>query len=344
MESRALWGVPVQVILGRKVPVTHMQMNPAGCKCNKRFLSTNPARVAFLLCVYATVSVFCRAQSLPVRNSSGVSIAIDSEDHDPALTLVVPDGPEHERSSKILFPEHVTVRARGKGEQTHLYTFRPGQKDDAPQWTETGNALQYESNFGDIHFAARATLVADGIVFRYEFTNHSTTDYEMATAVTDPRFRTTFYDPRLQRTYVHHKSVPRRPKSGFALLASETPTRLTMPLEAWFPVRYHASYTVPVPERRVQHRDDGITYYYNSELVDVPMIATLSEDRKWIAASFARNPGNVWTNPELTCQHVDPELKLAHGTRAAYEVKILIFEGSLDDALKKVLSQRKDLE
>jgi len=73
-------------------------------------------------------------------------------------------------------------------------------------------------------------------------------------------------------------------------------------------------------------------------------IATLSEDRKWIAASLARDPGNVWTNPELTCQHVDPEVTLAHGARAAYEVKILVFAGSLDDALKKVLSQRKGLQ
>jgi hypothetical protein len=267
----------------------------------------------------------------------GVSIAVDSEDRNPGLTLVVVDGPESERGSKIVFPEHVTVRARGKGEQTHLYNFRPGLKDDAPQWTKVGSALQYERNFGDIHFVARATLAEDGIVFRYEFTNNSTTDYDMATAVTDPRFRTLFYDPRLQRTYVHHSS-------GFALLASETPARLTMPLEAWFPARYHASSTVQVPDQRVQRREDGITYYYNSKLVDVPMIATLSEDRKWIEASFARDPGNVWTNPELTCRHVDPEVKLAHGARAAYEVKVLIFEGSLDAALNKVLSQRNGLE
>ncbi len=117
-----------------------------------------------------------------------------------------------------------------------------------------------------------------------------------------------------------------------------------MPLGAWFPARYHASYTVPVPAQRVQHRDDGINYYYKSRFVDVPMIATLSADRQWIAASFARDPGNVWTNPELTCQHVDPEVPLPHDGRAAYDVKILIFRGSLDDALKKVRSQRAGLQ
>ena len=64
----------------------------------------------------------------------------------------------------------------------------------------------------------------DGIIFRYEFENHSAIDYDMITAVTDPRFHTIFYDPRLERTYVHHKE-------GFDLLASETPARVMMPLK-----------------------------------------------------------------------------------------------------------------
>lgn len=313
-------------------------MSPNNRQQNINCRPGNRFRFGFLLYAFAAVATFGRAQVLTVRNGSGVSIAIDSEDSNPALTLSVPDGPESERSSKILVPEHVTVRAHGATEQIHLYTFRPGQRGDAPRWTKVGNALQYETDFGDIHFVARATLVKDGIVFHYEFTNHSAIDYDMATAVTDPRFHKVFYDPRLERTYVHFSG------NGFVLLASETPARLTMPLKEWFPARYHASYTVPVPAQRVQHRDDGITYYYNSKPVDVPIIATLSEDRKWIAASFARDPGNVWTNPELTCQHVDPEVPLAHGAQATYEVKILVFKGSLDDALRKVQLQRNSLK
>ena len=89
----------------------------------------------------------------------------------------------------------------------------------------------------------------------------------MVTAFTDPRFHRIFYDPRLERTYVHHRD-------GFNLLASETPARLTMTLKDWIPVRYLASYSVPVPIKRVQHRDDGTTYYYKSRPVDVPMVAT----------------------------------------------------------------------
>ena len=159
----------------------------------------------------------------------------------------------------------------------------------------------------------------------------------MVTAITDPRFHSVFYDPRLLRTYVHHQD-------GFDLLASETPARLTIPLENWFPARYLACYTAPVPQERIQHRDDGITYYYKSRPVDAPMIATVSEDRIWVAASFARDPGNVWSNPELTCQHVDPDVPLPHSGHAAYEVKLLIFKGSLEDALRKVVAQRNNLQ
>jgi hypothetical protein len=277
------------------------------------------------------------SQTLEVRNSSGLRISVDTDDHNPALIIVVPDGPEGVRGSKILLPEHVTVRAHGQSEPEHLYIFRPGTEGYSPEWKKTDNALEYARDFGQIHFVARATLKDDGIVFHYEFTNHSAIDYDMVTAITDPRFHAVFYDPRLQRTYVHHQD-------GFDLLASETPARLTIPLENWFPARYLASYTAPVPKERVQHREDGITYYYKSRVVDVPMIATLSEDRTWVAASFARGPGNVWSNPELTCQHVDPDVPLPHNGHAAYEVKILIFKGSLDDALRKVLAQRTELE
>jgi hypothetical protein len=277
------------------------------------------------------------SQTLDVRNSSGLRMSVDTDDHNPALIIVVPDGPEGVRGSKILFPEHVTVRAHGQSEPEHLYIFRPGTEGYSPEWKKTDNALEYARDFGQIHFVARATLKNDGIVFHYEFTNHSAIDYDMVTAITDPRLHAVFYDPRLQRTYVHNQD-------GFDLLASETPARLTIPLENWFPARYLASYTALVPKERVQHREDGITYYYKSRVVDVPMIATLSEDRTWVAASFARDPGNVWSNPELTCQHVDPDVPLPHNGHAAYEVKILIFKGSLDDALRKVLAQRNSLQ
>jgi hypothetical protein len=276
-------------------------------------------------------------QASQISNRDGLGMSVDTEDRDPAIHIVVPGGPDADRSFNILLPEHVTVRRHGQSEAKHLYIYKPGAQGVAPPWEQRGQSLEYAEDFGEIHFVARATLESDGVLFHYEFENRSEVDYDMATAVTDPRFKTFFYDPRLERTYVHHRE-------GFDLLASETPARLTMPLSQWFPVRYLAQFTAPIPEQRVQHRDDGITYYYKSRVVDVPMIATLSVDGKWVAASFARNPGNVWSNPELTCQHVDPEVSLPKGQIAFYEVKILIFKGTLEEALEEVMQERPALK
>jgi hypothetical protein len=159
----------------------------------------------------------------------------------------------------------------------------------------------------------------------------------MISAVTDPRLTGMFHDVRLDRTYVHHSD-------GFDLLASEMPGRLTMPLNQWLPARYLASFKWPVPAQRLEKRTDGITYYNKSRAVDVPFIATLSADRTWVVASFTREVGNVWSNPELTCQHVDPQTPLSPGQHIAREVKMLVIQGTLDDALQRALRQRQSLK
>src|SRR5690349_9728496 len=184
---------------------------------------------------------------------------------------------------------------------------------------------------------ARATLEDDGVRFGYEFTNRSSVEYDMIYAVTDPRLTGIFRDVRLERTYVHHEE-------GFDLLASETPGRLTMPLNQWLPSRYLVSFTWPVPTQRIERREDGITYYNKSRPVDEPMIATVSTDQQWVVASFSQTSGNVWSNPELTCQHVDPEKSLPAGKSATLKVKILVLRGSLDEALSKVREQRSSLK
>jgi hypothetical protein len=94
----------------------------------------------------------------------------------------------------------------------------------------------------------------------------------------------------------------------------------------------------------VEDRRDGIKYYNKSRAVDIPFIATLSEDRTWVVASFTRETGNVWSNPELTCQHVDPQTSLSSGKTAAVEVKILVIHGTLDNALRLALRQRESLK
>jgi hypothetical protein len=238
----------------------------------------------------------------------------------------------------VLFPEHVTAVKHASTIAEQLYLFRPGQQGERPEWHQVGGSLQYQRALpGGVHLLARATLEDDGVRFRYEFTNGSAMAYDMIYAVTDPRLTGMFHDVRLERTYVHHPQ-------GFDLLASEVPGRLTMQLDQWLPARVLASFTWPVPARRVEGRDDGITYYNKSRAVDMPFMATLSADESWVVASVAREAGNVWSNPELTCQHVDPQTSLQPGQHVVREVKILVIRGTLDDALQRALRQRESLK
>jgi hypothetical protein len=273
-----------------------------------------------------------------VQNASGMRLAVAGENTDPTLHIILPGHPDSDRTIEVIFPEHVTVRKSGETEGQHLFLVQPGQQEDQPAWQQVGQSLQYEKDFaGGLHMLARATLEDDGVRFHYEFVNRSKASYEMIYAPTDPRLTSIFHDIRLERTYVHHKD-------GFDLLASETPGRLTMPLDQWLPARYLASFTWPVPPKKIEKRDDGITYYNKSRSVDEPLVATVSTDGKWVVASFTRTTGNVWSNPELTCQHVDPQIALPPGASGAMETKILVFPGSLDEVLKKVTAQRQTLE
>jgi hypothetical protein len=50
-----------------------------------------------------------------------------------------------------------------------------------------------------------------------------------------------------------------------------------MPLDEWLSAPYLASFTWSVPVQRVEHCDDGITYYNKSRAVDEPFVANQSE-------------------------------------------------------------------
>jgi hypothetical protein len=276
--------------------------------------------------------------NIAIQNAAGLQLLVASEHTSPVLRVVLPGHPASDRSIEILFPEHVTVVKQGQPSGQQLYMFRPGPSGERPLWRRSGDSLEYERDLRDgIHLFARATLENDGVRFRYEVTNDSRVAYDLIYVPTDPRLTSIFHDPRLERTYVHHAD-------GFDLLASETPRRLTIPLDQWFPARYLASFTWPIPAQRIERRDDGITYYNKSRAVDMPFIATVSTDKAWVIASFARTAGNVWSNPELTCQHVDPQTPLSPGQRATIELKLLVFRGSLDDALERAIRQRESLK
>ncbi|HEX5171507.1 MAG TPA: hypothetical protein VFW11_20155 [Cyclobacteriaceae bacterium] len=271
-----------------------------------------------------------------VRNSSGMQLMVAEENIQPTLRLVLPGRPTSDRAIEIIFPEHLTVRERGKTDAYQLYLFRPGQSGERPKWQQSERSLEYERNFRSVNMLARATLEEDGILFYFRLRNQSRMTYDLIWAPIDPRLTSEFYDVRLERTYVHHAD-------GFDLLASETPDRLTMPLSRWLPARYLVSYTWPIPPKRAELRD-GITYYNKSRVVDAPFIATLSKDGSWVVASFTRNTGNVWSNPELTCQHVDPQAALSPGEEVILETKVLVTRSSLDEVFKIAMQQRGSLK
>lgn len=278
-------------------------------------------------------------ESLSVANASGLIIRVANEHADPSLWLSIPDESSGQDAVLVLLPEHVTVRRRRTNEAEHLYLWRPGQSGSRPNWMHVGNALQYEAEFAPgIHFLAQVSLEPDGVLYHYEFVNRSDIDFDSVQAVTDPRMISLlFHDVRLERTYVHYPQ-------GFVLLASDMPERITMPLERWLPNRYRISYAWPAEKIRVQKQADGITFLNASKRADEPVIATVSTDRRWIMATFSRNPGNLWTNPDLTCQHADPEISLPRHAKGFVEEKTLLFRGMLDDVADKVRQQRAALK
>lgn len=279
------------------------------------------------------------AQSLSVSTASGLTIRVANEHADPSLWLSVSEGASGQDAVLVILPEHVTVRRRGTNEAEHLYLWRPGQSGSRPHWTQVRNALQYEAEFAPgIHFLSQVSLAPDGVLYHYEFVNRSDVDFDSVQAVTDPRMISPlFHDVRLERTYVHGPQ-------GFVLLASDIPERLTMPLDQWLPNRYRISYSWPAEKTRVQKQADGIAFLNASQRADEPVIATVSTDRRWIMATFSRNPGNLWTNPELTCQHADPEIALPRHSEGAIEEKTLLFRGTLQDVADKVRQQGPNLK
>jgi hypothetical protein len=288
--------------------------------------------LATLLCISANAD---GRQDLVVRNGAGMQLMVAEENTQPTLRIVLPGRPTSDRSIEVIFPEHVTVRPRGSADGHQLYMWQPGRVGERPLWRRSERSLEYERNLDGVQMLARATLEEDGVRFHFRLRNRSDATYDLIWAPIDPRLTAEFHDVRLERTYVHHAD-------GFDLLASETPNRLTMPLDRWLPARYLASFTWPVPTQRVEERD-GIPYHNKSRAVDAPFIATLSRDRRWVVASFTRTTGNVWSNPELTCQHVDPQAALSPGEEAILVTKILVVRGSLDYAFETAMRQRDSL-
>jgi len=156
--------------------------------------------------------------------STGIRVEIADREA-PALRIAIPGRPASDPGILVIFPEHVTARWHGESEARHLYLYRSDGLH--PLWRIRGRVLEYTAILAPgLTMTVRATLEPDGVRFHYQFSNRSHIDYDMMQAVTDPRMISPyFHDVRLERTWVHHRD-------GFDLLASETPSRATMPSHA----------------------------------------------------------------------------------------------------------------
>lgn len=277
------------------------------------------------------------AQSnLSITQANGLKVMVVNQNF-PLLKLLLPNQSNTERGIEIEFPEHVTGLNEKNHQNEHLYLVTQGNRNKRtlPIWRIEGNALIYETKLdGLITMTATARLESDGLRYTYTFVNHSNESYQNLQAVTCVKLYSTFADTLLQRTYVHHAD-------GFELLAAETPERLSMPMQKWLPCRYLVSYTWPVSPKRIEKDEDFITRYHKSRKVDKPFIATISRDKKWIAATYTKETGNLWTNPERSCHHADPAVNLYPGQTKSLELKTFIIKNELGSLLNMVNKEIK---
>ena len=284
------------------------------------------------------IGIKTQAQSgLVISIPNGLKVIVVQKDF-PLLKLLLPGQSISDRGIEIEFPEHVTGLNEKNNQVEHLYlvTNRNANKRTLPIWRVDGNILIYETEFDSkIKMVATAHLESNGLRYTYKFINHSNISYLNFQAVTCVKLYSLFSDTLLQRTYVHHSD-------GFDLLASETPERLKMPLQKWLPCRYLVSYNWPVASKRIEKDGDAVTRYYKSRKADKPFIATLSHDKTWIASTYTKETGNLWTNPERSCQHSDPSTTLNAGQVKSIELKTFIIKDNLEQLLKIVNGEMRE--
>jgi hypothetical protein len=293
------------------------------------------SNIFILLCFSLACNSQVNNSGLSISQPGGLRILVVQKDY-PLLKILLPGQSISDRGIEVEFPEHITGVNEKNNQVEHLYltTARNQNKRTLPVWHVESNVIRYETSFGQIEMTATAELEKDGVGFIYKLTNHSDTSFRNIQAVTCVKLYSVFSDTMLERTYVHHAD-------GFDLLASETPARLTMPLQKWLPCRYLVSYTWPVPAKQIEKGSDSITRYYKSRKVDKPFIATFSHDKKWIAATYTKETGNLWTNPERSCQHADPAVNLKGGETKILELKTFIVRGNLEQVLEMVNTEMK---
>ncbi len=246
----------------------------------------------------------------------------------PILNLLLPGQPEDARGIEVELPEHAWGRRCGEqhARRLHAGALGSGAAGAPPRWRPDSGGLVCELPLElGLALSVRVSLEDDGLRIAYDFDNPTPFDFDVIQAVTCVQLHDDFSDLRLERSWIHHAD-------GFALLAGGVEERLTQEPSRWLPCRCMASFRWPVPAER-REIVDGVTRHHAPRAVDEPFIATSSRDGAWIAATCTRETGNVWSNPERTCQHADPSAPLAAGARARLELKTFVTPAGLDEVL-----------
>jgi len=76
-------------------------------------------------------------------------------------------------------------------------------------------------------------------------------------------------------------------------------------------------------------------------LLVILTLPVVSQDKKWIAATYTSEVGNVWTNPERSCQHADPAISLNAGETKNIELKASI--SPQGEQVKLPMKERRDM-
>src|SRR5688572_1841007 len=137
-----------------------------------------------------------RYQDFIVRNSAGMQLMVAKENTQPTLRILLPGHPTSDRAIEILFPEHVTIRLRGRTDPDFPYLFQPGQVGKPPLWRQSDRSLEYEKSLPGVQLLARATLEEDGVRFHFRLRNQSKKIYDLIYVPIDPRLTSEFHDTR----------------------------------------------------------------------------------------------------------------------------------------------------
>jgi hypothetical protein len=293
-------------------------------------------RDALLMASYAASRPAAAGTEQAIANPLGIRISPHGDRGVPAVDVSLPDGTV---AAVIEMPEHGWRKRTNSGEPDWFYRMytNDARFQGRAEWSREDNALAYRMSLpSGVTLSARAALDADGVTIEYEIANPDSEAFAETQAPTCIKLYRPFTDVFLERTWVHHPD-------GLALLASETPERLSKNAEEWLPCRYivRCSAEAPTPAKRVERQPDGITRYSKLRAADTSFIATESSPLFWVAATHSLTSPDVWTNPARTCHHADSGAPLPARGSAKLSLKLYVMRGNAQVAWARVAARAR---